>query len=57
MNPNPDDLRASAAECRKRAEKASPANGALWFQIGTAYSSLAEEAEGIPARRTGRTQG
>jgi hypothetical protein len=57
MKPNPDDLRASAAECRRKAGRAHPENGVLWLQIAAAYSSLAEEAETIPTRAVIPAQG
>jgi hypothetical protein len=49
MKLNPDELRVSAVECLKRAERAAPANVELWSQIAAGYRSLAEEVESTPA--------
>jgi hypothetical protein len=57
MNPKPDDLRASAAECREKAGRTYPANRELWLQITAAYSSLVDEAEKSPTAAVIRTQG
>jgi hypothetical protein len=48
MKPTPDELRARAAECQKKAGRAYPESAELWSQIAAEYSSLAEEAEKVP---------